>query len=278
MRKNIQKLKTLLSAMVFGVACIVATPVSVSAESALVYDGAQLLEKADAVEIQSALAALEDKTGWELMVLTIEDAAGNSTREYSEEFLDGNLSGDDGIVYTIDMDNREVYIATTGDAIYYLTDARIEDVIDEGYSYVTSGDYAEAFLEMIDATGDWYDAGIPSDQYTYDTDTGEIVRYQEPKTLKWYEILIAFAIAAGVFAIVFTGVLGKYRLKWGTYKYDFHGNSRLNLKHKEDRFVNQFVTHRHIPKQTSSGGSSGSRSSVHSGSGGRSYGGGGRKF
>lgn len=242
-------------------------------------DKAGLLGEEDISWLAGKLEALADKSGWEVYILTIEDAGGDETSECSEAFLDEHLTGDDGIVYTIDMDNREVYLATTGEAIYYLTDARIEDIIDSGYDLVADGFYTDAFSEMIDATAEAWDMGIPSDQYTYDTDTGEIVEYKEPKSIKWYEALIAFAIACGVFAAVYMGVVGKYRLKWGSYKYDFHANGKVHLTNEEDRLINQFVTHHHIQRNTSSGSSGGgSRSSVHRGSGGRSYGGGGRKF
>lgn len=262
--------------------CSIAQPVWAETVGASygIFDNAGLLTEEENSDIAGELEALADKSGWEVFVLTTEDAGGYSTREYSEEFLDDQLIGDDGIVYTIDMDNREVYLATTGEVIHYLTDDRIEDIIDSGYDYVADGFYGDAFSEMIGATAEAWDMGIPSDQYTYDTDTGEIVEYKEPKSIKWYEALIALAIACGAFAAVFLGILGKYRLKWGTYKYDFHANGKVNLTNQEDRFVNQLVTHRHIQRDTSSGGSSGggSRSSVHTGSGGRSYGGGGKKF
>ncbi len=248
--------------------------------TAYLSDEADLLTEDEEYLVLEELSELAANSGWETFVLTTEDANGYSTMEYSERFLNENIIGDDGLVYTIDMDNREVYLTTTGEAIYYLTDDRIEDIIDSGYTEVSNGYYADAFLAMIQESIDWYQAGIPSDQYIYDEDTGEIIPYKEPKAIKRYEALIALAIAAGAFAIVFVSVLGKYRLKWGTYKYDFHANGDVLLSNQEDQFVNKMVTHRRIPKQTSSGGSDGggSRSSVHSGAGGRNYGGGGRKF
>ncbi len=283
MIRQMRLTKTCLAMMVglFAFFCGMTDPVWAlqAGEAEGIYDNAKLLTEEEALELAGELSELAAKSGWEIFVLTTEDAEGSSARDYSEAFLNGHLTGDDGIVYTIDMDNREVYLATTGDAIYYLTDDRIEDIIDEGYDYVVDGAYKAAFSGMITATGAAYDKGIPSDQYTYDEDTGKIVRYREPKSIKWYEALIAFALAGGAFLAVFLGVLGKYRLKWDTYKYDFHANGRVDVTNKEDRLVNQLVTHRHIPRNTSTGSSSGgSRSSVHTGSGGRSYGGGGRKF
>lgn len=284
MMRQVKLKKTCLAMLVglFAFFCGMTYPVRAlqADEAEGIYDYAGLLTEEEVSELAGELGELADKSGWEVFVLTTEDANGSSTRDYSEAFLNGHLLGDDGIVYTIDMDNREVYLATTGDAIYYLTDERIEDIIDSGYDYVADSAYKAAFSGMITATRAAYDKGIPSDQYTYDEDTGRIVRYQEPKSIKWYEALIALALAGGAFLIVFLGVLGKYRLKWDTYKYDFHANGRVDVTNQEDRLVNQLVTHRHIQRDTSSGNShsSGSRSSVHTGSGGRSYGGGGRKF
>lgn len=273
-----EKLKQLGVIGALALTCAFTTPIQAMAGNPVVYDEAELLTDEEFTEVANEAGALEDKTGWEVMVLTVQDAGGYTTQEYSEEFLNENLIGDDGVVYTIDMDNREVYIATTGNSIYYLTDDRIQDVIDAGYDEVKNEAYADAFTGMIRATADWYEEGIPADQYTYDTDTGEIVPYQKPMGLDWFEVLIAIVIAAVAFGIVFASVAGKYRLKWGTYKYDFRKNSDVRLKNEEDRLVNQFVTHRHIPKETSSGSSSSGQSSIHTGSGGRSYGGGGRKF
>jgi len=250
-----------------------------------IFDEAGLLTDQEEEKLQAELVKAADRVSLDVVIVTIDDAEGKDVKSYADDYYDAHHFGYEkengsGILFLIDMDNREVYLATTGDAIYYLTDNRIEDIIDGGYDYVVDGAYKAAFSGMMTATGAAYDKGIPSDQYTYDEDTGKIVRYQEPKSVKWYEVLVALALACGAFLAVFLGVLGKYRLKWDAYKYDFHANGRVDVTNQEDRLVNQLVTHRHIQRNTSSGSShsSGSRSSVHTGSGGRSYGGGGRKF
>ncbi len=268
-------LSLLISVMSFGT--------NVFAAEGKVTDNAGLLSESEISRINDKITELENETGWEIFVVTTEQANGLTTTAYNESWLDENLQGDNGVSYIIDMDNREFDMATTGDAIYYLIDTRISDIMDAGGDCISEGDYAGTFLAMLNKTGSYYKAGIPKDQYTYDSDTGNIVPYQEPKQIKWYEALIAVALAAGAFGITFGAVTGKYRLKWGKHKYDYRANSIIDLTNKEDRFVNQIVTKRHIPKNDSisSGGSrsSGSRSTVHTGSGGRSYGGGGgRKF
>lgn len=70
-------------------------------------------------------------------------------------------------------------------------------------------------------------------------------------------------------------------LKRGLKEYIASGeaekNGSVRLEKKEDHFVNQFVTHRHIQRE-SSGSGSGGKSTVHKGAGGRSSSGGSRKF
>ncbi len=62
--------------------------------------------------------------------------------------------GDDasGILLSIDMDNREIYVSTTGYAMKVLTDARVEKVLDAAYDSVADGNYAEGALGAIDAS------------------------------------------------------------------------------------------------------------------------------
>ena len=95
------------------------------------------------------------------------------------------------------------------------------------------------------------------------------------------EVVAAIVAGVAVAAIVFLCIVAKYRLKFGSYKYDFRENGYLKLTEKEDVFVNQHVIHRHIQREnsSSSGGSNSSgRSSTHTSSGGHTHGGGSRKF
>ena len=129
-----------------------------------------------------------------------------------------------------------------------------------------------------------YESGIPDNAKVYDADTGKTEIRRE---LKPFEILWSAICAMAVGGIVIFIILGRYRLKWGAYQYDFHKFGFIHLNRREDRLVNKVVTHRKIPKNPdrNSGNrttvrSSGSRnhSTVRTGSGGRRYGGGGRRF
>lgn len=216
-------------------------------------DQAGLLTEPEELEIEEQLEKLADKTGWEVMVVTTDDAEGMSATNYAESWLDAHMTGDDGIIYLIDMDNREIVVSRTGKAINCLTDAHKKTILDVGYEQVSDEEYAKTFRVMIQKTS----------KYAY-------------RQITVIEAVIVLIVALAAGGITVGGIIGSYRLKFGGYKYPIEKNGSVNLRRKEDTFVNQFVTHRHIPK--SDGNSGGGKTTTHSGAGGRTYSSGSRKF
>lgn len=238
-------------------------------------DDADLLSDGEEKELLFALQELSAAADWACFAITANDTKGLSTQAYADDFVDTHAFEQDGVCFLIDMQHRQVYIATTGEAIRYLTDERIERVLDEGYDELTDGDYAGCFLSMTEKTEDYYDAGIPRNQYNEDAYGNRDYYRNRRKELTWVEALIALVIAlgaAGGFAAV---VMGKYRLKFSTYRYDFFNHSSLHLSDRKDVQVNEFVTRQRIQEQSSSGRN---RSSTHVSRGGGTHGGGGRSF
>lgn len=241
-----------------------------------VADDASLLSEEEAKRLKSAAEELAGESGWNVIAATCDDAAGKSARTLCEDYFNTYTAGDDGVSCLIDMDNREIYLSTAGEAICYLTDSRIDDILDDAYEAVSEGDYSECLYRMLTGVKAAYQRGMPDNLKIYDADTGEVT-VRRRLTIWEFAAALCAALAAGI--VVFASIVGKYRLKWGTYEYDFHESGEICLTKEEDRFVNQVVTHRHIPKNTGTAGSGGgSRSTVHRGSGGRSFGGGGRRF
>lgn len=228
-------------------------PETYAAGNSRVYDEANLLTDSQIKELNQSAEKLEEQTGWDILVVTIEDAQGKTTQKYNDDFLEEHLTGEDGVSYIIDMDNREIYLSTAGDAIHTLTDKRIDSIIDKGYGYVKNQDYSNAIDAMLDRTYDYCH-----------------------RSIKWYEALVAVLLALTAGGITFGAVVGKYRLKWGTYQYDFHANGQCIISREDDRFVNEIVTHHHIERNPPGDGDGGS--SVHTGDSGRNFGGGGRSF
>lgn len=242
-----------------------------------VYDDAALLTGTEIDALNEKIGTLQEESGWNIYAVTTSDAGGKTATEYADDFFDAHsVEQEDGVALLIDMDNREITISTCGAVGRYLTDDRIDAILDEAYTDVSNGSYGACMDTMLGGVERYYQEGIPEGQYNYDTETGKVSVH---RTLTLVEILIAVALAAVCGVAVYLTVLGKYRLKFGTYQYEFRENGRVALRVKEDRFVNQTVTHRRIPKQTESSGSNSSgRSSTHTSSSGRSHGGGSRKF
>lgn len=243
-----------------------------------VYDDGELLSETELSTLSESIDTFVEKSGWNVYALTTEDAGGKTSQAYADDFYDEMVPGTDGLALLIDMDNREITVSTSGIAIRYLTDERIENILDAGYEYVSDGDYYGCFDAMLEEVSYYYNAGIEDGQYNYDVETGEISRYY---SLSATEVVTAIVAGVAVAVIVFLCIVGKYRLKFGSYKYDFRQNGYLKLTEKEDVFVNQHVVHHHIQRESSSGGSgstSSGRSSTHTSSSGQTQGGGSRKF
>ena len=255
---------------------------SVLAAQGQVFDQAGLFESSQNADLRERTDLLREQYNMNMVVVTTDDAQGKDAQDYGDDFyMDNGFYGNEekgGAQFLIDMDNRKVWISTAGDMQYYLTDARVEDVIDAGYGEIKAGNYYQAVCRMLERTAQWIEEGIPADQYTYNEETGEIVRY---RSITPMEAGIAAAIALAAAAAVCFGVAGRYQLKWGTYKYPYQEKCSLKLTRKNDRFTNQIVTTRHIPKSpppSSGGGGGGGGTTVHTSSGGGSFGGGGRGF
>lgn len=243
-----------------------------------VYDGASLLTDSEISSLNEKITALQQTSGWNIYAVTTDNAEGKTAKAYADDFFDAHSpEQEDGVALLIDMDNREIYLSTCGEAIRYLTDARLDVILDDAYGYAGNGNYADCLNAMVDGVAACYERGINRNQYNYDTETGKVSVY---RSLTLSEIVVAVLVSLVAGGAFFGITVGKYRLKLDTWRYPFRDYGEVNLQVCDDRYINKFVTHRRIPRQTGNGGrgSSGGRSSTHRSSSGRSHGGSGRKF
>lgn len=257
-------------------------PGTVLAESG-VFDKAGLFSHSETIQLEALARELENEYKMNFLVLTTDEAYGMSSAEAAEAFYEENgydtNERNGGIVLLIDMDNREMNLVTNGDMIYYITDSREERIYDAGEEYIRDGEYGKTMYAMLHQVQVYMEKGIPDNQYTYDAETGKIIRHHGITSGEW---LLALAAALFTAAAVCLVLYRKYTVV-PKYEYRIGQNAGMNLTGKEDRLVNQFVTRRRIPKNpTGNGGGStggGGRTSTHTSSGGGSFGGGhGRGF
>lgn len=245
-----------------------------SDSAAYVVDQADILSQQEEQAIETRIEEMSQKWKQDFVVVTTNDAEGKDSEEYADDYYDYHGYQENGVLYLVDLDNGNVWISTSGSMIRFLTDRRIDRVIDAGYSQLKSHNYGEGFLAMLDQTEDYMEEGIPDNQYTYDVETGKVSRHYG---LTAWEIIIVLLLGLGAGGIVFASVNAKYQMKSGTYFYPFREKGRIQFTRREDIFVNQTVTRRKIPKNPPSNGGGG-QSSVHTSSSGASHGGGGRSL
>lgn len=256
-----------------------------------VFDYVGLFDENAGTDLEELAGQLEEEMEAAVLVLTVEESGGLSARETADSFYFDNgydeRYGEDGLVFLIDMDNREIYLGTYGDMIDVMTDRRIQAVLDEAYGYVSDGAYAEGAEAALLAAESWYKRGVPSNQYEYQEDTGKIIPY---RSIRWYEAFFAVSVSALTAGSVCLGVVRQYKMRDGAGEGNVMSyQSSLNFRFGpgEDRLLHTAVTHVLIPRRPPGGGGRGGghmgmgsrpgRSTTHS-YGGHRAGGGGRKF
>lgn len=254
-----------------------------------IYDMAGLLDNAYVQEARHRIKEYQDAYHLDIVVVTVEDAQGKTAVEYADDFYEeggfGQGDGKSGILFLIDMDNRELVFSTDGKAIRIFTDQRIEDMLDGVYEGASQGDYRASVDSFLGDVEQYCRAGIPDGQYNYDTETGKVSVY---RSIRWYEALLAVCVSAFTAAAACITVKRQYAMEEDEKQIRnltmaYRADARFVYGDERDALVNKFVTSRMIPRNTGSVGRGGGhslsgRSSTHTSSSGRSHGGGSRKF
>jgi len=282
--KNIKRTLALLAAALL---CLTAgmAMASATATSERLFDRADLFTATEEEAIRNAIADFQKATGMDFVVLTSSESHGDaSQQQIADAFYDQGGFGLDeensGVLYYIDMYDRQEYISTTGAMIDYLTDERIERSLDVSNPNLRAARYADAVQAMIAKVQEFVKAGIPEGQYRYDVITGQRLTARH-KVLTTAEMLVGGALCLLIGFIFMSGVKARYRLKGSTYKYDYATNAQVDMQENRDDYLRTTVTRaRKPPPSSGSGGGFGGSggSGVHSGGGGVSHGGGGRGF
>lgn len=255
-----------------------------------VFDLAGLFTPEEKKSLEQEISELIREMKMDVCILSTDRAEGKTARAVAEDFyIEKELGlGKDysGVVFLIDMDNRELYIAPAGKMNRYLTDERLNRILDQAYEDISSQDYAGCVRSFLKGVKQYYAMGIPEGQYNYDEETGRVSIYKK-RSLKWYEVLVAFAVALGAAGFGCKAVEGQYSMKRqkkeaGNSLMAYRAQCQFQYSGKTDRLLNTSVTHVIIPRNQGGGGGSPSgsgagRSTTHSNSG-RTFGGGGRKF
>lgn len=245
-----------------------------------VYDFAELLDEDEEEEIAELIDTFIEKYNMDMVVVTTNDADYRSSEAYADDFFDYNDFGLnetlDGILFLIDMDNRNMWISTHGEAIRMYNDYRIESILDTTYDYISNQDYYNCAKGFVKDATYFASVGITGKNVNshIDSKTGNIVY-----DVKFDLTYVFFgAIGSGIITLIFILIASaKHKtIRKATQAKEYMVKDSFVLKHNEDRFLSTHTSKVYDPPSSSS--SSGGGSSTHSSSSGSFHGGGGRSF
>lgn len=277
MRRIYQRIFALLLVL----SCLLAS--AALADGDRVFDRAELFTASEVQELEQEIQAFQEETGMDFVIVTSNESHKGSAQQIADAFYEQGGFGLDeeksGILYYIDMDDRYHYLSTTGAMIDYMTDARIENAIDEVTRYLSAGAYAQGASQMISIVRQYIRDGIPEGQYRYDVVTGQRLTARH-KALTKNEIILALVIGFVVCLIYVACVRSRYSLKGSTYHYSYQDNGAMKLTDQEDAYLRTTTTRVRKPDPPENTGShgGGGGSGVHTSSSGTSHGGGGGHF
>ena len=262
-----------------------------------VFDQAGLFSETEIIQLEEKIAQCRKSTKMDVVIVSAYADGERSAEEYADDYYDyggfgvGKKASGVLLLYYMDGPGQpggECYISTTGTMINMLTDERIERILDDVYGDLGNRDFAGAAEHFLEDVKAYVKEGVESGQYTYDRDTGEIVRYH---SIRLYEVAIAMVIAGISAGSVCLDIKKRYAMKQSSREVSnslqaYRADCAFHFSVAGEKMVNKYVRSVPIPRNTSSGsggrGHSGSssagRSTIHTSSSGSSHGGGGRRF
>lgn len=262
-----------------------------------VFDQAGLFSETEIIQLEEKIAQCRKSTKMDVVIVSAYADGERSAEEYADDYYDyggfgvGKKASGVLLLYYMDGPGQlggECYISTAGTMINMLTDERIESILDDVYGDLGNRDFAGATEHFLEDVKAYVKEGVESGQYTYDRDTGEIVRYH---SIRLYEVAIAMVIAGISAGSVCLDIKKRYAMKQSSREVSnslqaYRADCAFHFSVAGDKMVNKYVRSVPIPRNTSSGsggrGHSGSssagRSTIHTSSSGSSHGGGGRRF
>lgn len=271
-------MKKIISLWIAFVLLLFALPLNVSAKTepiALVVDKGGYLTDEESNEItEKALEAVLE-TKMNIVIYVCDNVGSRKTDAAVVDHADvtyEQLCGidTDGVLFMINLDTKYDYISTSGVAINYFSDYRIDKMFDWFYDDLVRENYAKAALTFIDSLLYYYRQGKANNQTEIG---GKWVDPEELMTLFFVTVIITLIIGA----IIYTSNKNKYRLQKPNTR-DYMVNGSMLLNQSTDTYIGTVVNRVYSPRSSGSSGGGGgsSHSSTHRSSGGGSHGGGGR--
>ncbi|SFT22117.1 YgcG family protein [Paenibacillus sp. BC26] len=226
----------------------------------LIYDQAHLLSEQEQVELN----ALANKYGadreTDIIILTSDNTENRDVQLMTEDFYDNQAPGYDkphgnAVILTMDMNNRQVYLAGFGQTEIELDSGRLDKIRNAISPDLTQGDYVQAFTSYIKISHRYmsFKPGVNPDNILFTI---------------WFQLGAALVIGGIVVSVMVYRSGGRITVTRATYE----DASTSGVLEHADQFIRTTVTKSRIPKNKgrgSGGGGGGTSSGGHSHSGSR---------
>lgn len=267
MRSKIYLKLILFVALIFTI--IVSSQAGAFHTKRRIYDFAGLLNGEEIEELESISEKYSAKRETDFIILTYSDPKGKDIVEYMQDFYDEEALGYDkphgnAAILTVDMKNREVYLAGFYKGEKYLDDYRLDLIRDKITSDLSRGDYFNAFHTFIKTSYKYMGIrpGVNPNNILFNL---------------WFQIAASLGIAGIAVGIMALNSGGRITVNAATYQ----DSVNTRVIDRRDIHLRTTVTKRRKPsnnKSNSGGGSGGIRSGGGVTKGGHSHSGSRGKF
>lgn len=206
-------------------------------------------------QVEQLLKDYETKLGFPIFIVTTRDRAGMSVQTFADTQLVERVGpNQNGAVLIVDMATRDMYISVSGDAFdeSKVKESQLTKIIDQVASALSAGDYDKAAATFAKGV----QSAVEGNKLT----------------------LLDYLLSLGAGSASSLGFVGaqkrKYRRKPIPKPFALLQNANLVMAATQDQLIDTSRQVTRIPKADSGGG----KSSRHSGPGGGSFRGGGKKF
>ncbi|MGG6309354.1 TPM domain-containing protein [Paenibacillus macerans] len=211
----------------------------------LIYDEADTLY----LEYNEALNALSNEYGekreTDFIVFTTDNPEDEDVVKLTEDFYDERAPGYDkphgnAVILTLDMRNRDLYLAGFYKAEDYLDDGRLDKIRNKIAPLLSAGDYKGAFEEYIRTAYRYmgFRPGVNPDSILFNT---------------WFQLGSALVFGALVVGGMTFGTGGRVTVNSRTYE----DSANSGIIWREDNYLRTTVTKTKIESSSSSGSSGG---------------------
>lgn len=250
-----------------------------------IYDFANILTDEEEQKLKERIDQFIEKNNMDMVIVTdsFTYSRDSENEAYADDFYDYNDFGmpfeyNSGVLLLRNANPSDPYyhMSTTGNAQLYLSDSRIDSILDNIYSDIKSGNYYEGFMEWIRRTDSYMSMGKPSSASNYYLDNKGNMHKLKPKY--YPPIPIAFLMGLAAAGTTIGIMISKNKMVKQAHKAgEYLDSDSINITKREDTYLRSHTTSYTISSSSSGGHHhSGGGHSFHHSSSGHSHGGGGR--